>query len=269
MSSYSPITIYTENEINLLREGGRFLAQILNTLKAKTVAGVTTLELDKEARKLCEEVGAVPAFLNYTPGGATRPFPGAICISVNEEIVHGIPNENPKTLKSGDVVVLDMGLIYKGLFTDSAVTIVVGGDSYNTVGSRMIQVATEALAAALATVKPGVRTGTVGHAIEKTVLASHDKTHKFSLPYELGGHGIGHGVHEDPFMPNFGKKGSGPILREGMVLAIEPILTEKSPRMKLLKDGYTYATQDKGLSVHVEHTIVVTKNGCEILTEEK
>jgi methionyl aminopeptidase len=267
-STYSPITIYTEHEIHLLREGGRHLAHILHTLKEKTVAGVTTLELDKEARRLCESVGAMPAFLNYTPAGANRPFPGAVCISVNEEIVHGIPNENPKQLKNGDVVVLDMGLVYKGMFTDSAITLVVGGDSYNSTGAKMIQVATDALTAAIGVMRPGVRTGTVGHAIEKTVIASHDKTYKFTLPYELGGHGIGHGVHEDPFMPNFGKKGSGPILREGMVLAIEPILTEKSPRMKLLKDGYTYATHDKGLSVHVEHTVVVTKDGCEILSQE-
>lgn len=265
--SIKPITIYSENEIDRLRVGGRFLAEILQTLKTETVAGVSTLDLNTRALELCEKIGAIPAFLNYTPHGADRPFPGALCISVNEEVVHGIPNENPKILKNGDVVVLDMGLVYKEMFTDSAITLVVGGNNKNEVGAKMIQVATDALDAAIRTVKPGVRTGTVGYAIEQTVIKSHDKKHMFSLPYELGGHGIGHSVHEDPFMPNFGKKGSGVILREGMVLAIEPILNEKSSRIKLTKDGYTYITGDKKLSVHVEHTIVVTKDGCEVLTK--
>jgi methionyl aminopeptidase len=152
------------------------------------------------------------------------------------------------------------------MYTDSAVTTVVGGDSENETGARMIEVATQALQAAIDMIKPGVRTGSVGYTIEQVVLKSHDKKYAFSLPYELGGHGIGHRVHEDPFMPNFGKKGTGPILRSGMVLAIEPILTEKSSRIRLAKDGYTYVTSDKGLSVHVEHTIVVTDDGCKILT---
>lgn len=265
--STKPITIYTENEINRLREGGRFLAEILQVLKTETVAGSTTKDLHNRALELCEKYAAVPAFLNYTPAGANRPFPGALCISINEEVVHGIPNEKDRVLKKGDVVVLDMGLVYKDMFTDSAVTVVVGGNEANEVGAKMIQVATDALDAAIRTVKPGVRTGTVGYAIEQTVIKSHDKKYSFSLPYELGGHGIGHSVHEDPFMPNFGKKGSGVILREGMVLAIEPILNEKSPKIKLTRDGYTYVTGDGKLSVHVEHTLVVTKDGCEVLTK--
>lgn len=262
----STITIYTKNEISNLKEGGVFLAQILQTLKNETVEGLSTADINNRAIELCNQYNAKPAFLGYAPEGAKRGFPGALCVSVNDEVVHGIPNENPKILKNGDVVVLDMGLLYKDMYTDSAVTLVVGGDRENPTGARMIEVATKALNAAISMIKPGVRTGSVGYAIESVVNKSHDKKYSFSLPYELGGHGIGHKVHEDPFMPNFGKKGTGPILREGMVLAIEPILTEKSPRIKIAKDGYTYVTSDKGLSVHVEHTIVVTNDGCEIIT---
>lgn len=263
MTSHSTINIYTKEEIDTLREGGVLLARILHILGEEAVEGVSTADLDTRAHDLCIEFGGVPAFLNYKPQGAKVPFPASICISVNEEVVHGIPNKNPKILKNGDVVVLDMGLKYKNMFTDSAITVVVGGDDKNAVGARMIALANQALEKAINTVKPGVRTGTIGQAIESTVLP------KFTLPIELGGHGIGHGIHEDPFMPNFGKKGEGPMLREGMVVAIEPILTEKKPRIKLAADGYTYVTADGGLSVHVEHTIVVTKDGAEILTRSE
>lgn len=256
------ITIYSKAEIDILREGGAILATILNALKAKTKEGISTAELDQECLKLCTEHNAKPAFLNYTPQGAKKPFPGSLCISINEEVVHGIPNQNPRTLKKGDVVVLDMGLLYKDMFTDSAITIIVGGNDSNPIGASMIKVANQALQAAIDTIKPGVRTGTIGHVVEQTVKANS----KFSIPVELGGHGIGHSVHEDPFIPNFGKKGEGPILREGMVLAIEPILNQKGPNIKLLRDGYTYVTTDGCLSVHVEHTVVVTKDGCDILT---
>jgi len=257
------IQIYSKEEIEILRQGGKLLANILQNLKEKAQEGVSTEELDKEARKLCEHYDAAPAFLNYTPQGAHKPFPAALCISVNDEVVHGIPNSSSRILKNGDVVVLDMGLIYKDMYTDSAITVIVGGDKANQVGATMNKVALQALHAAIDTIKPGTRTGTIGHIIEKTIKNNSN----FSIPQELGGHGIGRTVHEDPFMPNFGKKGEGPILREGMVLAIEPILTEKSPKIKLLKDGYTFVTVDGGLSVHVEHTVAVTKEGCEILTE--
>jgi len=261
MSLHSTIHIYTKEEIETLREGGVLLAGILKVLSEEAIEGVSTADLDIRAHDLSIEAGAVPAFLNYKPEGAKTPFPGSICISINDEVVHGIPNKNPKTLKKGDVVVLDMGLKYKNMFTDSAVTLVVGGDEANPVGARMIALAYQALDKAINTVKPGVRTGTIGQAIESVVIG------KYTMPIELGGHGIGHAIHEDPFMPNFGKKGEGPMLREGMVIAIEPILTEKKPRIKLASDGYTYVTADGGLSVHVEHTIVVTKDGAEILTK--
>lgn len=262
----SKINIYTEKEIEILREGGKILYTILHSVKDCVSEGVSTKYLDDKTRELCAERGVIPAFLNYTPGGAPRPFPGSMCISVNHEVVHGIPNEKPRILKKGDVVTLDMGLKYKNMFTDSAVTIVVGGPEYNKVGQEMIDVATRALYAAIDMVKPGVKTGDIGKAIEDVV--KNNKGVKFKIPTILGGHGIGYGIHEDPFIPNFGKSGEGVILKEGNVIAIEPILTEKSTSMRQLSDGYTFVTQDKGLAVHVEHTVVVTKDGCEIITIE-
>lgn len=260
----SKINIYTEEEIQILKEGGKILAGILDRLSQEALENVSTADLNKIAHDLCIENNAIPAFLNYTPHGADRPFPGSICISTNHEVVHGIPNEKPRVLKKGDVVTLDMGLKYKNMFTDSAVTVVVGGAEYNKIGQEMIDVATRALYNAIDFVKPGVRTGDIGYIIEKTV--KENKGGKYKIPTILGGHGIGYGIHEDPFVPNFGKKGEGVILKEGNVIAIEPILTQTSTAMNMLNDGYTFVTQDKGLSVHVEHTIVVTKDGAEIIT---
>lgn len=262
----SKINIYSEKEIETLKEGGKILYTILHTLKDETLENVSTKDLDARAKELCLQNDAIPAFLNYTPGGAPRPFPGSICISVNHEVVHGIPNEKPRTLKKGDVVTLDMGLKYKNMFTDSAITLVVGGGEYNKVGQEMIDVATRALNAAIDMLKPGVRTGDIGQAVEDVV--KNNKGKKFKIPAILGGHGIGHGIHEDPFVPNFGKSGEGVILKEGNVIAIEPILTENSTAMNQLSDGYTFVTQDKGLAVHVEHTIVVTKDGADVLTSQ-
>ncbi len=258
------INIYNKKEIEILRDGGRILHTILQILKAETLENVSTKDLDKRAYDLCIENEALPAFLNYTPGGALRPFPGSVCISVNHEVVHGIPNEKPKVLKKGDVVTLDMGLKYKNMFTDSAITLVVGGGEYNKIGQEMIDVATRALHNAIDILKPGVKTGDIGQAVEDVVIKN--KGHKFKIPTILGGHGIGYGIHEDPFVPNFGKAGEGVVLKEGNVVAIEPILTQNSTAMNVLGDGYTFVTQDKGLAVHVEHTVVITKDGYEILT---
>jgi methionyl aminopeptidase len=262
----SKINIYTEEEIEILKEGGAILYKILKQLEKESIENVSTLELDKRALELCKEYNAIPAFLNYTPSGADRPFPASICISVNHEVVHGIPNKKPKFLKKGDVVTLDMGVIYKKMFTDSAVTLVVGGAEYNKIGQEMIDVATQALYNAIDILKPGVRTGDIGQAIEDTV--NNHKGKKFKIPTILGGHGIGHQVHEDPFVPNFGKAGQGVILKEGNVIAIEPILTEKSVSMDFLSDGYTCVTKDHGLAVHVEHTVAITKDGAVIITTD-
>ncbi len=258
------INIYTEKEIEILKEGGEILYTILHKLKDESIENVSTKDLDKRAKELCDEYNCLPAFLNYTPHGADRPFPGSLCISVNDEIVHGIPNEKNKVLKKGDVVTLDMGIKYKEMFTDSAMTLVIGGGEYNKVGQEMIDVATQALYNAIDALKPGIRTGDIGQIIENTV--KNNKGIKFKIPTVLGGHGIGFSIHEDPFVPNFGKQGEGVILREGNVIAIEPILTEGTVAMNMLDDGYTFVTKDKSLAVHVEHTVVITKNGAEILT---
>lgn len=259
------VNIYNEKEIKILKEGGEKLFSILNTLKEEALENVSTKDLDKRAYDLCLENNAEPAFLNYTPHGADRAFPASICISVNHEVVHGIPNEKARILKKGDVVTLDMGLKYKDMFTDSAITLVVGGSEYNKIGQEMIDVANRALYNAIDIVKPGVKTGDIGQIIEDTVKKNNGK--RFKIPTILGGHGIGHGIHEDPFVPNFGKKSEGVVLKEGNVIAIEPILTENTSAMNMLNDGYTFVTQDKGLAVHVEHTIVVTKDGAMILTQ--
>jgi methionyl aminopeptidase len=260
----SKINTYNEKEIEILKEGGGILYTILKTLEKETLENISTKSLDVRARDLCVQYKVVPAFLNYTPGGADRPFPGSLCISVNHEVVHGIPNEKPCILKKGDVVTLDMGLKYKNMFTDSAITLIVGGGEYNKVGQDMIDVATLALNNAINVLKPGVRTGDIGQAVENTVKKHKGKIYK--IPTILGGHGIGYGIHEDPFVPNFGKAGEGVVLKEGNVIAIEPILTENSTAMNTLSDGYTFVTQDKGLAVHVEHTVVITKDGCDIIT---
>jgi len=259
------INIYTEKEIEILKEGGHILYTILKTVEQEALENVSTKSLDQRAYDLCIENNAIPAFLNYTPHGAKRAFPATMCISVNHEVVHGIPNEKPRILKKGDVVTLDMGLKYKDMFTDSAVTIVVGGAEYNKIGQEMIDVANRALYNAIDSLKPGIRTGDIGCVIEKTV--KENKGGKYKIPTILGGHGIGHAVHEDPFVPNFGKKGEGVILKEGNVIAIEPILTQNTTSMNMLSDDYTFVTTDKGLAVHVEHTVVVTKDGCEIITK--
>lgn len=257
----SKINIYTEKEIQIVADGGKILANILKKLQEKSLENISTDTIDKEAHALCKEYEVIPAFYQYSPHGAAKPFPGALCISVNHEVVHGVPNEKPRVFKKGDIVTLDMGVKYKDMFSDSAITFVIGGSEYNKKGQDMIDVAYKALYAAIDIVKPGIRTGDIGYIIEKTV------NKKFSIPTILGGHGIGYGIHEDPFIPNFGKKGEGPVLKEGMIIAIEPILTEKGTAMNTLSDKYTFVTTDKGLAVHVEHTIAVTKDGAIVLTQ--
>ncbi len=262
------IEIYTKEEINILKEGGNILYKILQELKEKVKEGENSFFINEYAIELCEKYKAKPAFLHYRPEGAKRKFPSALCLSLNEEVVHGIANEKEKIFKKGDVVVLDMGILYKNYYTDSAITVIVGGEKENKIAYHMIKAGEYALEKAISFVKSGVKTGDIGHVIEFSVkeYCQKEKINNFSIPHELGGHGIGRAIHENPFIPNFGKKGQGVTLTEGMVIAIEPILTEKKSELKLMKDDYTYVTKDKGLSIHVEHTIVVTKDGCEIIT---
>jgi methionyl aminopeptidase len=252
-------TIKTKEEIEILREGGRRLAHILNVVAGACLAGVSTLELDNLARKLVEEGGDKSAFLNYKPAGMKRPYPAAICISINDEIVHGIPNENPKILKDGDIVSLDMGLNHQGLFTDSAVTVGVG--NVDEAGKKLIEATKLALHEGIKVIKEGKHVRDISYAIERFVRPKH-----LGIVEELCGHGVGYKVHEDPYVPNYCLENKGEKLKAGMVLALEPMLNEGSKHIVLDADGYTYRTADGKRSAHFEHTIVVTKDGCEILT---
>ncbi len=254
------ITIKTPEDIKTLRQAGRYLAEILTALSEKIKTGVSTKEIDDWTMDLCKEREVVPVFLGYKPHGAPRPYPAAICVSINEEVVHGIPNEKPKILKEGDVVSLDMGISFKDLIVDSAVTVGVG--AIDAKAKKLLEATEKALYIGIEAAKVGAKTGDIGYAIEKFI-----KPKGLSLPIELGGHGVGYSVHEDPFIANFGKKGQGPALKEGMVIAIEPMVNEGTARVIFGADGYTVRTADSKRSAHFEHTIVITKNGPEILTK--
>jgi methionyl aminopeptidase len=268
------ILLKTEKDISILREAGRKLAYILGELDKATVPGVTSFELENLARKLTEEVGAVPAFLGYTPEGAPRPYPAALCLSINDTVVHGIPNEKEYVVKAGDIVVLDMGITYKKMIVDSAITVSAGGpEATDEKGRKLLQAGKECLDAALEACRnwkkdfpKGIKTGDIGQAIENAYKFYHKK-YGFNMAEHLGGHGVGFKVHEDPFVPNLGVPGQGPALQPGCVIAIEPILNEGKAQIRLERDGYTIKTVDGKRSVHFEHTIVITKDGIEVLTE--
>ncbi len=247
----------TAEEIVLLREGGRRLAEILKTLALMVAPGVTTNALDERARELIAESGDEPAFLDYQSEGMKRPYPAALCVSINDEVVHGVPSE--RALVEGDIITLDLGLCHKGLYTDSAITVPVGEISEE--AKRLIETTRESLMAGIKAIHAGARLGDIGAAV-----AAVAKRGDLGIVRELGGHGVGYAVHEGPLIPNYGTKGSGLALEAGMVLAIEPMLTLGEGRVKLGKDGFTYLTRDGSLAAHFEHTIVVTDRGAEILT---
>ena len=252
--------VKSEEQRSALREGGRRLARIVSTLAAMVAPGVSTDALDVRARALAESGGDRAAFLGYTPHGAPRPYPAAICVSVNDEVVHGIPNESPRTLEEGDIVTIDMGLVHGGLVTDMAVTVPVGSIDERT--QKLVASAREALAAALAAAREGSTTGDIGHAVQAVA-----GRYGFSVPLELGGHGVGRRVHEAPFIPNTGAPGSGARLSSGMVLAIEPIIIEGEGAVTLDSDGYTYRTLDGSRAAQFEHTVLVGSGDPEVLTE--
>jgi methionyl aminopeptidase len=210
---------------------------------------------------MIEKDGDKPAFLNYRPSGAKRPYPCSLCVCVNDEIVHGIPTENPVILKEGDIVTIDAGLIHENLYTDHAITLPVGEISKDV--KRLLDVTREALQSGIKQAVNGNRLGDIGAAIE-----AQAKKSGFSVVQGLCGHGVGYEVHEEPYVQNEGKSGTGEILKPGMVLAIEPMFTFGNGEIKLSKkDGYTYSTADGTLSAQFEHTIVITENQPEILTK--
>jgi methionyl aminopeptidase len=252
-------TIKTREEIDILREGGKRLAFILQEVGKAAQPGASTLDLNNLAQKLVDEGGDRSAFLSYRPAGAKRAYPACLCVSINDAIVHGIPNESPIILKEGDVVSLDMGLNHKGLFTDSAITVGVGRIDEN--AKRLIEATKLSLYEGIQAVKEGKHVRDISYAIERYVRPKH-----FGIVEELCGHGVGYKVHEDPYIPNYCLEDKGEKLKAGMVLAIEPMLNEGTKHIVLDNDDWTYRTADGKRSAHFEHTIVVTKNGAEILT---
>lgn len=253
------IKIKTKEDIQKLREGGKRHAEILQILKGMVRPGMSAKALDEEAHKLILEGGDTPAFLNYQPHGAVRPFPASLCVSINDEVVHGIPNEREKILKEGDIVSLDLGLIHKGLITDAAITVPVGKISKEL--ETLLEVTEKALMTGIRAAKGGKTVGDVGVAVERLAI-SHD----YGVVEELSGHGVGYDVHEDPFIPNYGTAGVGEVLRPGMVVAIEPMFNLGGRQIFLDSDDWTYRTKDGKPSAHFEHTILITKGEPEILT---
>ena len=238
-------------EIERLARVNELVARVLGELAAAVRPGVTTADLDDLAERRLKEAGAAPAFKGY------HGYPATICSSVNEQVVHGIPSG--RQLLEGDIVSLDMGAKLDGFFGDSAVTIPVGRVTPEAL--RLLRVTKAALDHALAAVKPGGRVSDIGAAVQGLVEANG-----FSVVREFVGHGIGTALHEDPQIPNYGTPGRGTRLAEGMVLAIEPMVNAGKAAVKVLADGWTAVTKDKGLSAHFEHTVVVTGQGCRILT---
>ena len=252
------IIIKTEDEIAKLRKGGKILARILRTVAKHAVEGATTRELDNLAHKLIIEAGCTPAFLGYKPEPADKPYPATLITSINSEVVHGIPSD--RKLKSGDVASLDLGLSYQGMILDHAVTVGIGKLAPK--DKELISITKSALDEAIAAITPGSTVGDIGHAVESFV-----KPHKLGIVRVLSGHGVGRALHEDPYVPNYGKRGKGAKLVLGMVIAIEPMLTRGSEEVVLMRDGYTLKTVDDSNAAHFEHTVLITEDGAEILTK--
>ncbi len=253
------IIIKTPEEIEILREGGKRLATILYKVKDMVKPGISTKDLDRYAEKLIREGGDTPAFLNYRPEGVHTPYPASLCVSVNDEVVHGIPAED-KILNEGDIVSIDLGLCHKELYTDMALTVPVG--EVNTSSSRLMQMTEAALNVGIDAARGGNRTGDIGFAIESFV-----RPHKFGIVEVLSGHGVGRAIHEDPYIPNFGKKNTGVKLVPGMVIAIEPMLNNGTKNVILEDDEYTFRTADGKRSAHFECTILITEGEAEVLTK--
>lgn len=251
--------VRTPEEREGIIESGRRLGVILEKVAAMVAPGVSTLTLDSEAERLIREGGDEPAFKHYTPEGSGRPYPATLCVSVNEEVVHGISNENPRILKEGDIVSLDIGLTHKGFITDTALTVPVGKvgkESY-----ALMDATRHALEVSIAAARPGNRIGDISHATG----SAFDGT-GFSVVKVLGGHAVGNHVHEEPFIANAGHPGTGPEIVPGMVLALEPIANMGKASVTLAPDGYTYCTRDGSRSAHFEHTILVEENETLVLT---
>lgn len=245
------ISIKSEYELSLLKEAGHIVYLTHQYLKPYIKPGITTKELDKLAEDFIRSKGATPSFLNYNG------FPGSICTSINNEVVHGIPSK--RKLRNGDIISIDIGACYKGYHGDSAWSYGVGTISKEK--EYLLKHTEESLYIGLNEIKPGARIGDIGAAIEE-----YAKKHHLGVVKELVGHGVGSHLHEDPEVPNYGKKNTGPILKEGMVIAVEPMLNLGTAEVFILDDDWTIITGDDKPSAHFEHTVAVTKDGYKILT---
>ena len=246
------ISIKTEREINLMRIAGKIVGDTHNYLKKFIRPGITTEELDKLAYDYIVSCDAVPSFKGYDG------YPGSICTSVNEEVVHGIPGKY--RLKEGDIISIDIGACYKGYHGDSAWTYPVGKISHEK--ELLLRHTEESLFAGLSVIKEGARVGDIGYAVSNVA-----KKYNLGVVKELVGHGVGSSLHEMPDVPNYGREGTGPILKSGMVIAVEPMLNLGTPNIYLLDDDWTIITADDEPSAHFEHTVLVTEDGYEILTK--
>ena len=246
------IELKSAREIGLMRAGGHILADVVDHLRETVKPGLSTLEIDEDVEAFIRSRGALPAFKGY------RGFPATVCISINDEVVHGIPSAH-RRIKEGDIVGLDLGCIVEGYYADCAFTLAIGDVPPKV--QQLLDITRESLDVAIAECRAGRRLSDVSHAVQ-----AHVERHGFSVVRAFVGHGIGRALHEDPQIPNFGDPGRGPQLRPGMVLAIEPMVTMGSWEVKVLDDGWTAVTRDGSLAAHFEHTIAVTDDGPEVLT---
>ncbi|MES2225626.1 MAG: type I methionyl aminopeptidase [Patescibacteria group bacterium] len=250
--------VRTPEERTDIIEAGRRLGAVIDEVAKAVKPGVSTLELDTLAESLIREGGDVPAFKGYTPEGVSYPYPATLCVSVNDEVVHGIPSAS-RRLMEGDIVSLDLGLIHNGLVTDSATTVAVGTTDKQSYA--LMDATRESLEAAIRAARPGNRIGDISHATEEAF-----KDTGFSVVKVLGGHGVGRAVHEEPFIGNAGHPGTGPEIVSGMVLALEPIANAGKAAVHLMPDDYTFRTRDGSKSAHFEHTILIEDDETIVIT---
>lgn len=248
--------IKTEQEIIDMRESGRILATIHQLLKESLAPGMSTKELADIARKELKSLGGTPSFLNYGP--SSNPFPDVVCISVNDEVVHGVPRAD-HIVAEGDLVSFDLGVTVNGMITDAAITVPCGKATDQHL--EFLAHTRKSLEAGLKAVKHGCKVGDIAFAVQKSL-----ERHDYGIVRDLVGHGVGHYVHEDPNIPNYGRKGSGPQLVAGMTVAIEPMATLGNYGIYTADDGWTIKTNDGSMAAHFEHTVLITQTGCEILT---
>jgi methionyl aminopeptidase len=251
VSKKPTVELKTQAELEKMKKAGEIAGTVLHEVGKQVRAGVTTKELDRLAEKLIRKAGAIPTFIGY------HGYPSSICVSINEEVVHGMPSD--RVIKEGDIVSVDIGATFDGYVGDTAYTFLV--EPVSVEARKLVQATKESLDAAIEMMKPGKRLGDIGAAVQKFVEAKG-----YGVVRDFVGHGIGRQMHESPAVPNYGDAGSGMRLETGLVLAIEPMVTQGSHDVNVLKDGWTVVTKDGSLAAHFEHTVAVTDNGPWVLT---